>query len=101
MTTPRCPICQDSGFKDHSGFAMDPCDHQVQPPQPLPILLQPATDWTGQTIEQRLEECAAALTIHGLLSQAAHQRTLDCIRARGNFQREQHATLAERTTNDG
>ena len=23
-----CPLCDGTGYKDHAGFAMDPCDHK-------------------------------------------------------------------------
>ena len=29
-----CAMCDDTGYKDYAGFAMDPCDH-VPPAQPL------------------------------------------------------------------
>lgn len=37
MIQPHCPMCGDSGFKDHAGLRLDPCDHQL--PEPLPELL--------------------------------------------------------------
>ena len=29
----KCNLCDDTGYKDYAGFAMDPCDHQ----QPAPV----------------------------------------------------------------
>ena len=26
-----CPLCDGTGYKDHAGFAMDPCDHEKGP----------------------------------------------------------------------
>ncbi|MGH6746560.1 hypothetical protein [Novosphingobium sp.] len=31
--TRNCNLCDDTGYKDYAGFAMDPCDHQ----QPYPV----------------------------------------------------------------
>ncbi len=34
MTLPHCLICDDTGFKDHASFRMEPCDHLQLPPLP-------------------------------------------------------------------
>lgn len=34
MTLPHCLICDDTGFKDHASFRMEPCDHLLLPPLP-------------------------------------------------------------------
>lgn len=31
MTGPICTRCDGTGYKDHAGFAMDPCDHASNP----------------------------------------------------------------------
>lgn len=25
-----CPLCNNTGYKDHAGFAMDPCDWEPE-----------------------------------------------------------------------
>jgi len=27
--TAKCPLCDGTGYKDHAGFAMDPCKHEA------------------------------------------------------------------------
>ena len=54
-------------------------------------LLDQATDWTNQTVEERAEACAAFLFTYRFLGPADHYRTQNQIRARANTQREQRA----------
>lgn len=42
-----CTMCDDTGFKDHAGLRLDPCDHQ-QPPA-LPNLLPCPNPTCGST----------------------------------------------------
>lgn len=34
MTLPDCLMCDDTGFKDHAGLRLDPCNHVQLPPLP-------------------------------------------------------------------
>lgn len=91
LIKPTCLMCNDTGYKDHASFCMEPCDHQANATRTSVYILGPATDWINQSVEQRLEECTAMLAIHGLLAQADAQRTLNRIRIRADFQREAKA----------
>ncbi len=86
-----CPLCDDTGFKDHAGFRMDPCDHRPNSRPNFFNLLEPATDWTRQTLEERLEHCTSLLSTQDLLAPADCQRTLNRIRAWADIQREERA----------
>lgn len=39
-----------------------------------PILMEPATDWTGHTYADRFREAAILLYVHGLITAAEFQR---------------------------
>ncbi|EJL30085.1 hypothetical protein [Novosphingobium sp. AP12] len=47
MTTPSCPMCNDTGYKDDASLRLDPCDHQ-RPPA-LPALLPCPNPACGST----------------------------------------------------
>lgn len=34
MTLPHCLMCDDTGYKDHASFRMEPCNHLQLPPLP-------------------------------------------------------------------
>ncbi|CDO34755.1 hypothetical protein SPHV1_1910002 [Novosphingobium sp. KN65.2] len=51
-------------------------------------LRDPATDWTNQTWEERLEMCVSTLYVHGFMRDANKARTMERIRARADVQRE-------------
>jgi len=54
-------------------------------------LTEPATDWTGQTYEERLRLCAETLFIHGLINDSSYNHTTARIRARADLQRERQS----------
>lgn len=47
MKKPDCIMCDDTGFKDHAGSRLDPCDHLQLPP--LPDLLPCPNPVCGST----------------------------------------------------
>lgn len=51
-----------------------------------------ATDWTGQTYEERLRLCAETLFIHGLIKSGTYHHATAQIRARAEIQRERRAS---------
>lgn len=61
------------------------------------LLLEPATDWTGQLNEERLVLCAEALFVHQLIGAPAHQHIITNIRDRAEAQREICARNRRRT----
>ena len=60
------------------------------------LLLEPATDWTGQTYEERLTLCAEALFVHGLIGAPAHAHIIRQLRDRADHQREHRASFHQR-----
>lgn len=64
-------------------------------------LLDRATDWTNQSVEERAEACAAFLCTYRFIGIADNYRTQNQIRARADIQREQRAkgtAMADRPT---
>ena len=51
------------------------------------LYLEPATDWTDQTVEERLILCAETLFIHGLINDRTYHHTTTNIRAQAERQR--------------
>lgn len=51
-------------------------------------VLEPATDWTGQSYEERLRLCAETLFIHGLIKDRTYNHVTAQVRARAEIQRE-------------
>ncbi|SLK04004.1 hypothetical protein [Novosphingobium mathurense] len=58
-------------------------------------LTDPATDWTNQTWEERLEMCVSTLYVHGYMGDADKARTMERIRARAEIQREASPATAK------
>lgn len=56
-----------------------------------PFLLQPATDWTGQTHEERLLLCLEALYTHQLINSRIFNQATTKLRGRADAQRDLHA----------
>jgi len=54
-------------------------------------VLELATDWTGQTYEERLRLCAETLFAHHLINPRTFGTALNQIRARAEIQRERAA----------
>jgi len=52
------------------------------------LILELATDWTGQTNEERLILCAETLFIHGKIGAPAHQHIISSTRTDAETQRE-------------
>ena len=48
------------------------------------LLLEPASDWTGQTYEERLILCAEALHTHGRMSDRIYNQVTSNLRADAN-----------------
>lgn len=61
------------------------------------LLPEPATDWTGQTYEERLILCAETLFVHGLIGAPAHAHITRRLRAGADRQRE-HRARCQATT---
>lgn len=57
------------------------------------LMLEPATDWTGQTHEERLILCAEALFVHGMIGAPAHAHVIHNVRKRADRQRESRAAI--------
>lgn len=60
------------------------------------MMLELASDWTGQLNEERLVLCAEALFIHQLIGAPAHQHIIANIRTRAEAQREIRARRREK-----
>ncbi|SFG09195.1 hypothetical protein SAMN05518801_10778 [Novosphingobium sp. CF614] len=58
-----------------------------------------ATDWTGQTYEERLRLCAETLFVHGLLKAGTYHQATAKIRAHADLQRGQRTLFAEEPEN--
>lgn len=52
------------------------------------LLLEPTTDWTGQTYEERLLLCAETLFFHGLIKDRTYHHATAQLRARAAIQRD-------------
>ena len=52
-----------------------------------PFLLQPATDWTGHTNEERLRLCLEAAFVHGLINDRTYNHATTQLRSRADLQR--------------
>lgn len=57
------------------------------------LLLEPATDWTGQTYEERLILCAEALHVHGRLNARLYNQITSALRADANKARSHRAAF--------
>ncbi|GGZ02422.1 hypothetical protein ACFSTD_09615 [Novosphingobium colocasiae] len=64
-------------------------------------LTELATDWTGQTYEERLHLCAETLFFHGLLKDRTYHHATAQIRARADIQRNHRARLLRMETRNG
>lgn len=53
-----------------------------------PFLLQPATDWTGQTHEERLLLCLEAAYTHQLINARTFNQAMTNLRDRADIQRD-------------
>ena len=61
-----------------------------------PFLLQPATDWTGQTHEERLRLCLEAAYVHDLIPARIFNQATAKLAARADLQREQRAACGRK-----
>lgn len=58
------------------------------------LIVEPATDWTRQTNEERFILCAETLFIHGLINDQTRRRIVDGARDRATTWREHRAAFA-------
>lgn len=55
------------------------------------LYLEPANDWTGQTVEERLHMCAETLYAHQLLNARRFNQVTSGVRLRAERQRDLRA----------